>query len=114
MNTQPFPKSFPPVNDAIDLLSQVDYKNLWNKTVNFVATVLAIVIATVLWIYANVREHDAEIKAFARKVYTFVKDVIAFVQLWWEAHGDQVRDCFASAVLRTYNAGVAARALLSR
>lgn len=110
MNNQPFPKSFPPANDLIDYLRAVDYKNLWNQFVTLIAALVVAVSVVVEYI----QEHQDEIKAFARKVYTFMKDVIAFVQLWWEAHGDQVRDCFASAVLRTYNAGVAARALLTR
>jgi hypothetical protein len=110
MNTQSFVKSFPPVNDFVDYLRAVNYKNLWNQ---FVTLIAALVVAVVV-VVEYIQEHKDEIEAFARKVYTFVKDAIAFVQLWWEAHGDQVRECFASAVLRTYNAGVAARALLSR
>ena len=110
MNTQPFPKSFPPADDLLNYLRGVDYKNLWNQ---FVTLIAALVVAVVVLV-EYIQEHEAEIKSFLNKVYTFVKDVVAFVQLWWEAHGEDVRNCFASAVLRTYNAGVAARTLLSR
>jgi len=110
MNTQPFAKSFPPVNDLYDYLRAVDYKNLWNQFVTLVAFVAVIVTVVIEY----VKEHEDEIKAFLHKVYSFVKDVIAAVQLWWEVNGEDVKNRFAAAILWTYNSGRAARVMLSR
>lgn len=118
MNTQPFPKSFPPVDDLLNTLSSVDYKKRWNQLVIITAELVAILIATVIFVYSSIRkfwnEHGDDIIAFLRKVYTFSKDAVAAVQLWWEVNGEDVKNRFASAVLWTYNSGRAARVMLSR
>jgi hypothetical protein len=118
MNTQPFPKSFPPVDDLVNTLSSVDYKKRWNQLVIITAELVAILVAIVIFVYSSIRkfwnEHGDDIIAFLRKVYTFSKDAVAAVQLWWEVNGEDVKNRFASAVLWTYNSGRAARVMLSR
>ena len=118
MNTQPFPKSFPPVDDLLNTLSALDYKKYWNQLVILTAELVAILVATVIFVYSSIRkfwnEHGDDIIAFLHEVYTFSKDAVAAVQLWWEVNGEDVKNQFASAVFWTYNSGRAARMMLSR
>jgi hypothetical protein len=114
MNT----KSFPPVDDLLNTLSSSDYKKHLNQLVTLTAELVAILVATAIFVYSFIRkfwnEHGDDIIAFLRKVYTFLKDAVVYVQLWWEVNGEDVKNRFASAVLWTYNSGRAARMMLSR
>ena len=114
MNT----KSFPPVDDLLNTLSSIDYKKHLNQLVTLTAELVAILVATAIFVYSFIRkfwnEHGDDIIAFLRKVYTFLKDAVVYVQLWWEVNGEDVKNRFASAVLWTYNSGRAAWVMLSR
>jgi len=47
--------NFPPVDDAIKFLSNVDYKKLISQVVTFIATVCAIVVGVVSYISFSVQ-----------------------------------------------------------
>jgi len=111
MNTQPFPKSFPPVDDLVNTLSSIDYKKHWNQLVTLTAELVAILVAIVIFVYKSIRKFWNE---HGDDIISFLKDAVAAVQLWWEVNGEDVKNRFASAVIWTYNSGRAARVMLSR
>ena len=47
--------AFPPVDDALSVISRVDYNKLWNQFVMLTATVDAIIVGTAVWFYNRAR-----------------------------------------------------------
>lgn len=48
--------AFPPVDDALSVISRVDYNKLWNQFVILTATAVAIIVGTTVWFYNRVRQ----------------------------------------------------------
>jgi len=48
--------AFPPVDDALSVISRVDYNKLLNQFVMLTATVLAIIVGTTVWFYNRARQ----------------------------------------------------------
>lgn len=48
--------SFPPADDLISVVSEIDYNKLFNQFVMLTATALAIIVGTTVWFYNRVRQ----------------------------------------------------------
>ena len=47
-------KSFPPADALVEMMTEIDYKKLWQQFVIITATVAAFVMATFAFVYRNV------------------------------------------------------------
>ncbi len=48
--------SFPPADDLISVVSEIDYNKLFNQFVMLTATALAIIVGTTVWFYNRARQ----------------------------------------------------------
>ena len=48
--------SFPPADDLISVVSEIDYNKLFNQFVILTATALAIIVGTTVWFYNRARQ----------------------------------------------------------